>query len=328
MPVIKGTYRSEYLAGGSANDTIYGYGGNDTIMGYGGNDVLYGGDGNDRFFAVDDITFVEKYWGTEGSDTMYGGKGNDLYLVDNINDVIFEYANEGKDSVYTPLASYTLPDNVEVGWQIIAGNKNMFGNSLNNEIHGNCGWNYLTGGEGNDTIFGGGYGHDTLDGGVGNDFIVASTRVCKLFGDEGNDSLVGCYGSDTLCGGAGNDRYSGFNRNLGNDGVTFKVGFGNDIIRDFTDYLDYSSDTTGYDTAAINTFSLSQVSLRALDIDKDTKLDALYISCGTYGSIQIEHYFDDSSRLFLQSNPGDGCIEQLVFSNVTLDYAGVIDYFV
>lgn len=326
MAVVYGTYKSEYLPGTASNDTIYGYGGNDTILGFDGNDVLYGGSGNDRFFIVDDITFVEKYWGTGGADTMYGGLGNDMYLVDNINDKVVEYANEGLDSVYTPLVSYTLSDNVENGWQIIAGNKDLYGNSLNNVLHGNCGWNHIAGGDGNDTIFGGGYGHDTLEGGNGNDYIVASTRVCKLYGDAGNDAIVGCYASDTLCGGSGNDRYSGFNRNLDNDGVNFKIGFGNDIIRDFANYQDNVTGNTGYDTANISSFTLSQVKLSALDSDYDTKMDALYISCGTYGSIKIEHYFDDSSKWLLQSHAGDGCIEQLVFSGSTMYFADVIDY--
>jgi len=326
MAKINGTNRSEYLNGTNSNDIMSGYAGNDTILGNNGNDVIYAGDGNDVLFKVDDISFVEKFWGTVGADTMYGGKGNDKYLVDNVKDSVIEYQAEGIDTVYTNLKTYTLPDNVENAWQIIAGNKDLYGNSLDNVLHGNCGWNYIYGGVGNDTIFGGGYGHDTLDGGDGSDYIVASTRVCKLYGDLGDDTLVGGYGSDTLCGGSGSDKYTGFYRNLDNDGVTFKIGFGNDIIRDYTDNENYAPDTSGTDLLNINTFSTSQVSLRAIDVDKDGKLDGLYINTGKYGSVQIEHYFNDSSKLLSNSTPGNGCIEGILFDKQLMHFDDIVNY--
>ncbi|MDD3012486.1 MAG: calcium-binding protein [Candidatus Gastranaerophilales bacterium] len=326
MSIIRGSKYSNYLNGTNSNDVIYGYSGNDTILGNKGNDVIYGGDGNDVFFKVDNISFVEKFWGTEGADRMYGGRGNDKYLVDNTKDVIVEYQGQGIDTVYTNLRTYTLPDNVENAWQIIAGNKNLYGNSLNNVLHGNCGWNLISGGNGNDTIFGGGYGHDTLIGGNGNDVLVASTRVCKLYGEQGNDVIIGCYGSDTLCGGSGSDSYSGFYRNLDNDGVQFKIGFGNDIIRDFTNYNTYASNTYGTDTINLSTFKLSQVRINAIDIDKDGRLDGLYINCGKYGSVKIEHYFDDSSKTLSHLHSGDGCIERILFDHQIMHFNDVVNY--
>ena len=326
MSYIYGTNKSEYLIGTNSSDVINGYNGNDVILGYKGNDVIYGGNGNDVFFKADDITFIEKFWGTEGADTMYGGKGNDTYLVDNVKDIVAENAGEGTDTIYTNLKTYTLPDNVENAWQIIAGNKDLYGNNLNNALHGNCGWNFIDGGDGNDSIFGGGFGHDTLVGGNGNDFIAASTRVCQLYGEQGDDKLVGCYGSDTLCGGSGNDSYSGFYRNLDNDGVQFKIGFGKDIIRDYLDYNANAADTSGYDILNINTFTLDQVSLNTLDLDKDKKIDGLYINCGKYGSIQIEHYFDDSTKTISNLHQGNGCTEAIIFNDQIMHFNDIVNY--
>lgn len=64
----------ELLAGGSGNDSIYGYGGNDRLEGNGGNDTLYGHEGDDILLggAGDDILA-----GQEGSDILDGGAGND-----------------------------------------------------------------------------------------------------------------------------------------------------------------------------------------------------------------------------------------------------------
>jgi hypothetical protein len=74
---IVGTSKSEYLAGGGHDDTIFGLGGNDTILGGAGDDVIYGGPGNDI------IT------GGAGADRIYGGPGSDtIYAVDNERDTV------------------------------------------------------------------------------------------------------------------------------------------------------------------------------------------------------------------------------------------------
>jgi Ca2+-binding RTX toxin-like protein len=50
--------------------------------------------------------------GGASNDTMTGGAGNDTYMVDNVDDVIVEAANEGLDVVQSSV-SYTLSANVE-----------------------------------------------------------------------------------------------------------------------------------------------------------------------------------------------------------------------
>ena len=74
---IVGTSKSEYLAGGGHDDTIFGLGGNDTLLGGAGDDVIYGGAGNDI------IT------GGAGADRLYGGPGSDtIYAVDDERDTV------------------------------------------------------------------------------------------------------------------------------------------------------------------------------------------------------------------------------------------------
>ena len=74
---IVGTDKTEYLAGGGHDDTIFGLGGNDTLLGGAGDDVIFGGAGNDI------IT------GGAGADHLNGGSGSDtIYAVDNERDIV------------------------------------------------------------------------------------------------------------------------------------------------------------------------------------------------------------------------------------------------
>lgn len=170
--VIQGNAGSNALAGGA---------GDDTLTGLGGNDVLDGG---------------------ADSDHMAGGSGDDQYVVDNSGDTVVEDANQGIDTVRSSIG-YVLGDNVEnLDLGAARGSVNGTGNSLDNTITGNAFANILSGGEGNDTLFGGFEfvrgGHDTLYGGAGND---------RLFGGLGSDLLDGGSGSDFMAGGVGDDVY-------------------------------------------------------------------------------------------------------------------------
>lgn len=169
------------IKGNSVNNYISGLGGDDRLYGEGGNDSLYGGEG------------VDNLYGGTGSDYLNGGTEGDSYYVDNVGDIVVEYAttstyNGGYDYVYSTI-SYILGANVEA-LKLLGTAVSGTGNSLNNYIWGNDYANILNGKGGNDYLSG--YG--------GNDY---------LYGEDGDDRLQGNLGNDYLYGGIGNDTLAG-----------------------------------------------------------------------------------------------------------------------
>lgn len=124
---------------------------------------------------------------------MTGGAGDDTYIVDDFGDVVIEGVNGGTDVVRTSLSSYDLTDNVEE--LVFTGSGSFIGT-------GNAIANTITGGSGNDYLFGMG-GNDQLFGGIGNDFLDGGDGVDNLQGGVGNDVMIGGAGADTLSGGSG-----------------------------------------------------------------------------------------------------------------------------
>ncbi|HEX6376848.1 MAG TPA: calcium-binding protein [Allosphingosinicella sp.] len=204
------------ITGGGSDDILTGNDGHDTLVGGGGADTLYGGADHDTLT------------GGTGADHMEGNTGNDVYVVDNSGDVVVELSGEGIDHVYSSLAVYTIPDEVEnATFNGLSGTFTVTGNALDNVIYGGGGADTMSGGDGNDELRGQG-GSDTLSGGAGNDLIVGSGGV----------------GIDTMTGGA--------------DADTFQIGYyesqtgaSADIITDFTSGTDII-DLSGWD-ADINT---------------------------------------------------------------------------
>ena len=231
--------------GNSADNVITGNSGANTLTGLDGNDTLDGGAGND---------------------TLVGGLGNDSYYIDSAGDVLTELLNQGTDTVYSALASYTLLANFENLTLTGGANLNGTGNSLANILTGNSGDNVLDGGTGADTLAGG-LGNDTYivdnagdvvseNPGGGTDTVMAGISYVltdnvenliltgtldrsgygngldnAITGNTGNNTLKGYAGNDTLDGGTGNDTLSG---GLGADVFLFKAGSGTDTIADFT----------------------------------------------------------------------------------------------
>ncbi len=215
VPFNSSTEDSDFINGGTGNDTIHALGGNDIVVGhegddqlYGeagddflegnsGDDHLYGGDGNDALFG--DIGFGIFFAGNDyldggdGADHMQGGLGNDTYVVDNIGDVAYEGApqiidgvNEGDDGIDTVLSSapsYYVGPYIEI--LTLTGTGNISGGATGNgsvTINGNSGNNVLHGNA----------GIDTLIGGAGNDVYTvfnAQTVVTENV-NEGTDKVL------------------------------------------------------------------------------------------------------------------------------------------
>lgn len=153
-----------------------------------GNDqdnVLIGNDGNNRLE------------GGLGADSLYGGLGDDYYIEESSGDWVYEYADEGLDTVERRFeTNLVLKSNVE-NLILASGIQTGNGNGLDNQITGNAGDNKLAGLDGDDVLIGLD-GNDSMWGGNGED---------RLYGGAGDDYLDGEAGVDYLEGGAGNDVY-------------------------------------------------------------------------------------------------------------------------
>ena len=163
--------------------------------------VLHGNEGNNILA------------GGLGADRMIGEGGDDIFIVDNVNDLVFEFQNGGHDLIRTSV-DYNLSDNVEDGTLLGSADLTMWGNNLDNILTGNAGNNVLGGNGGTD----------------------------KLFGGDGNDTLYGGWGHSTLTGGSGADTFA--ITNMINLGIEFGKGSSQNVIADFNalegDKIDFS----------------------------------------------------------------------------------------
>ena len=185
--------------GNAENNIITGNDGANGITGEIGNDTIFGNGGDD---SID---------GGVGADSMVGGTGVDTYFVDNVGDQVVETEVGAAlyDTVWSSIANYTLPDNVEIYIaQPNAGSINGTGNDLITLMLGNEGNNVLNSLGGNDIILGGA-GNDTLNSGPGGD-------------PAGYEVISGGLGADSMTGGGGHDYF-----------IYEFIDEGGDIITDF-----------------------------------------------------------------------------------------------
>ena len=132
---------------------------------------------------------------------------------------------------------------VEAWWMGTADPETITGDAQANRINGLDGNDTVYGREGDDRIEGG-IGDDSLLGNIGNDLLLGQKGNDRLEGGVGKDRLFGLKGNDTLFGNAGNDVLIGgegtdiLTGGFGTDIFDFKLGFGDDLITDFTDNVD------------------------------------------------------------------------------------------
>jgi len=201
---LVGSAYADTLYGNDGDNALNGLAGENHLYGYGGNDVLWGGEDNDGLDGGEGADVLEGFGGNDfliggaQADTMWGGTGDDIYSVDNVGDVVTEFAGEGSDTVWTSI-NYTLGDQVENLTLFNVGGLSGNGNDLDNVIVGNDWPNLLNGGGGVDTIAGGGCDDiidgganaDTMLGGQGFDFFIVDNLndVVLEYGNEGIDQV-------------------------------------------------------------------------------------------------------------------------------------------
>lgn len=132
--------------------------------------------------------------GAGGADMLVGGWGDDTYVVDDLDDLVLEWANAGNDTIETGIG-YVLAEHLEnlrlTGETAVDG----VGNAGDNVLSGNAADNQLQGLDGDDTLSGGA-GNDVLDGGLGDD-----TYIYRL--GDGLDRIIDTAGLNTLLIGGG-----------------------------------------------------------------------------------------------------------------------------
>jgi Ca2+-binding RTX toxin-like protein len=191
---LTGSAYADTLYGNDGDNALNGLAGDNWLYGYGGNDVLWGGYDKDGLDGGEGADVLKGFGGNDSliggaqADTMWGGTGDDIYSVDNVGDVVTEFAGEGSDTVWTSI-NYTLGDQVENLTLFNMGGLNGNGNDLDNVIVGNDWPNLLNGGGGVDTIAGGS-GDDIIDGGANADTMLGGQGFDFFIVDDVNDVVL------------------------------------------------------------------------------------------------------------------------------------------
>ena len=265
---IKGTNASNRLTGTNDGEKISGLGGNDTLYGRGGDDELDGGTGAD--------TLV----GGAGADKLTGGTGNDTASYTGssagVTVRLHNPSPRGGDAVgdtFEETVSFTYTDKSRRVTKDLPDIENLTGSDHDDILAGDERANRLSGGRGDDIIYGGPGGDDTnsdtLYGGSGNDKIYGGRGDDKLYGDTGNDELRGGPDDDTLKGGSGRDKLYG-----GDDDDELDGGSGDDVLEG-GDGADIFVFTRGDGDDDITDFSTSRRERDRIDLTDFEDIDSM-----------------------------------------------------
>lgn len=190
---LEGFY-DDALSGGRGNDRIFGGYGSDTLRGEEGDDFIEGdAPGLAGFRLPPELRVL---LGRPGDDLIDGGEGNDsLQDVFGGNDAF--YGGAGNDVLYSQDMVVDADVDADAENAVSAGYAN-----------------YLSGGDGNDTLTsynGSVAGFDYVDGGSGDDTLVASCGVSAgggylmVLGGSGDDAIFVSSINGHVDGGEGND---------------------------------------------------------------------------------------------------------------------------
>ncbi len=219
--------------------------------GLGGNDQVFGGTLDDQLFGGDGVDAVS---GGSGKDLLVAGGGVGDSLLGGADDDIIYGSPDGAGNDPDFDDTFRFGDVIDGG----AGDDEIHGLGGADDILGGDGNDWIDAGAGNDRVQGGA-GADLVYGHLGNDLIYGFTvsgvgddaADDLLYGEWGDDSVVGGAGNDLIDGGFGNDELSG---NGGDDIIraghglnTLSGGAGNDQLYGSDDGADAISGGAGRD---------------------------------------------------------------------------------
>ena len=260
---IYGGAGDDHIFAEGGNDTLYGGRGDDYVSGGdGGTNLLYGGAGADLFevgvrfvgtdivvdFNAEDDDHLELFIYADGNfdasslEALLASGGFRLDTSGNkiiegyesgendadIHDTVIYYEGHKGETVIAVLEDFT-----DLTYDMFNLKIYDFGDD-DNTIRGTAEVsNHISGGHGDDTLYGGsgedrlngGFGDDHIYGGAGYDRIQGSVGDDTLYGGDGDDRFWGSTGDDILYGGADNDWLYG-----GDGDDTLYGGDGDDIL--------------------------------------------------------------------------------------------------
>lgn len=302
---ITGGSGNDTITGGAEADLLYGGDGNDTITGgksgsEGAVNTLNGGNGDDTYtIALDDEESIkDNAWKVEEKTNADGSKTIEASIPklltafsdsDGIDTIVLT-GKSSYDQKYQEMFDLTLPneiDNLDASAIAKDLSLNITGNSLDNYIIGGTGYDYISTGDGDDTIedyayyikdgvfyycgneidagegnnkvktgFWGdtitsGSGHDVIYDLGGDNIIDAGDGDNRVTTGEGHDTITTGTGDDYIISGSGNDII-----NCGTGTNTIIGGAGNDtyIINSTNDEVQEEANA-GNDTLKLNSVS-------------------------------------------------------------------------
>ena len=208
---LSGDNRANALSGLDGNDMLYGDNGKDGLSGGAGDDELDGGDGDDSLT------------GGPGADELTGGDGDDTasytHSAAGVTVRLHAFRAMGGDAegdtfgetVIYPWTDYDEDDNPVEMEATLPDVEHLTGSNHDDILAGDHRANTISGGRGDDKLYGGPSGDstniDTLYGGSGDDMLFGGAGGDTLYGGKGDDMLWGGPGEDTLVGGFGSDTF-------------------------------------------------------------------------------------------------------------------------
>ncbi|MEM8728926.1 MAG: calcium-binding protein [Pseudomonadota bacterium] len=281
------------LSGNAGDDHITGSDGADMINGGQGDDTLIGARGNDHIMgrAGDDLMI----WNNgDGSDLMEGGGGYDTVQVNGATEAgdafTIGIGEDGRiDFARTNLGLFALDIGSTEVLQVNAGG----GDDVITAGEGLAGEISLQlfGNAGDDLIIGSD-GEDMMSGGQGNDTLIGARGNDHIMGRAGDDLMIwnNGDGSDVMDGGSGYDtvRVNGSD----SDGDVFEIGIGEDSRIDFA-------------RTNLGPFTLDIGSSEVLQVKGGGGDDVITASDGLAGEILLDLAGNAGNDVILGGDGGD-----------------------